>query len=227
MSTTPPRTLNVLMLRPPCWLLTRTDLTRPMMLFGDLANDLYDIDLRRYPRGVTSEDAAGVPLMDGQEKLQELVHLPRTWPLARLTIPLEGLSKQIDRLLEGYCFQILATNRNPEAHNGRVLQTATHLTWILAEYLADTIAWLMCIGNSSTVHDASDRAPLPKELVVARGWSRSYVRKTRSRKRKYHAGTPHPNDRGGFTQWFGSCSLVSTLYVWFPASWADGGREAI
>ena len=39
--------------------------------FRDLADDLYDIDLRRYPRGVTSEDAAGVPLMDGQEKLQE------------------------------------------------------------------------------------------------------------------------------------------------------------
>ena len=37
-------------------------------------------------------------------------------------------------------------------------------------------------------------------------------------KRKYHAGTPHPNDRGGFTQWFGSCSLMSTLYVWFPAT---------
>ena len=121
--------------------------------FRDLANDLYDIDLRRYPRGVTSEDAAGVPLMDGQEKPQELVHLPRTWPLARLTIPLEGLSKQIDRLLEGYCFQILATNRNPEAHNGRVLQTATHLTWILAEYLADTIAWLMrsILGHATKI----------------------------------------------------------------------------
>ena len=52
----------------------------------------------------------------------------RTWPLVHLTIPLEGLSKQIDRLSEGYCFQILATNRNPKAHNGRVLQTATHLT---------------------------------------------------------------------------------------------------
>ena len=38
--------------------------------------------------------------------------------------------------------------------------------------------------------------------------------------RKYHAGTPHPNDRRGFTQWFGSCSLMSTLYVWYPASWA-------
>ena len=51
--------------------------------FRDLANGLYHIDLRRYSRGVTSEDAAGVPLLDGQEKLQELVHLPGTWPLAR------------------------------------------------------------------------------------------------------------------------------------------------
>ena len=44
--------------------------------FRDLANGLYHIDLRRYSRGVTSEDAAGVPLLEGQEKLQELVHLP-------------------------------------------------------------------------------------------------------------------------------------------------------
>ena len=69
--------------------------------FRDLPNGLYHIDLTRYSRGVMSGDAAGVPLLDGQEKLQELVHLPRTWPLARLTIPLAGLSKQIDRLLEG------------------------------------------------------------------------------------------------------------------------------
>ena len=46
-------------------------------------------------------------------------------------------------------------------------------------------------------------------------------------KRKYHAGTPHPNDRGGFTQWFGSCSLMSTLYVWFPASWAPMVAERL
>ena len=108
--------------------------------FRDLSAGLYDIDTTRYSRGVTSEDAPGVELTDGQEKLRELVHLPRNWPLARLTIPLGGLSKQIDRLLEGYCFQILATNRNPDAHNGKVIQTATHLTWILAEHLADTIA---------------------------------------------------------------------------------------
>ena len=39
--------------------------------FRDLENSLYS-------RGVTSEDAAGVPLLEGQEKLQELVHLSRT-----------------------------------------------------------------------------------------------------------------------------------------------------
>ena len=178
------------------------------------------------------------------------MHLPRTWPLARLTIPLEGLSKQIDRLLEGYCFQILATNRYPEAHNGRVLQTATHLTWILAEYLADTIAWLMrsILGHDSKILFDKDTQllltpkfwllPLYREFLNSARRIQPSLSSERARgctglvkviceenkeqkgKRKYHAGTSHPNDRGEFPQWFGSCSLISTLYVWFPACWA-------
>ena len=151
-------------------------------------------------------------MIDGQAKLCELVHLPRNWPLARLAIPLGGLSKQIDRLLEGYCFQILATNRDPDAHNGKVIQTATHLTWILAEYLADTIAWLMrsildhaskilfdndteplltpvfgsCrfIGNCSTVHVATDQVQHLRELGVAQAWLSLSARKTRSREER-------------------------------------------
>ena len=196
-----------------------------------------------YSRGLTSEDAPGVQLLDGQEKLQELVHLPRTWPLARLTVPLAGLSKQIDRLLEGYCFQILATNRDPEAHNGKVIQTATHLTWILAEYLADTIAWLMrsILDHASKILFDNDTQPLLtpsfwilplyRELPNSARRIRPSASSERARgctglvkiickenkeqrgKRKYHAGTPHPNDRGGFTQWFGSCSLMNTLYM--------------
>ena len=39
--------------------------------FRDLAKGLYDIDLRRCSRSVTSEDAAGVPLLDGQENCGE------------------------------------------------------------------------------------------------------------------------------------------------------------
>ena len=218
--------------------------------FRDLAEGLYNIDLTRHSRGVTSEDASGVQLQNGQEKLQELVHLPRTWPLARLTIPLAGLSKQIDRLLEGYCFQILATNRDPEPHNGKVIQTATHLTWILAEYLANTIAWLLrsILDHASKILFDNDTQPLLtpsfwilplyRELLNSARRIRPSASSERARgctglvkiickenkeqrgKRKYHAGTPHPNDRGGFTQWLGSCSVMSTLYVWFPANWA-------
>ena len=77
----------------------------------------------------------------------------RTWFLARLTIPLEGLSKQIDRLLEGYCLQILATIGTLRHTMGECFRRPTHLTWILAEYLADTIAWLMrsILGHATKI----------------------------------------------------------------------------
>ena len=196
-------------------------------------------------------------MIDGQEKLRELVHLPRNWPLARLTIPLGGLSKQIDRLLEGYCFQILATNRDPDAHNGKIIQAATHLTWILAEYLADTIAWLMrsILDHASKILFDNDTEPLLtpgfwilplyRELLNSARRNRPSAASERARgctglvklickenkeqrgKRKFHEGVPHPNDRGGFTQWFGSCSLINTLYVWFPASWAPMVAERL
>ena len=218
--------------------------------FRDLSEGLYDIDTRQYARGVTSDDAPGIMLSDGQVKLRELVHLPRNWPLARLTIPLGGLSKQVDRLLEGYCFQILATNSDPDAHHGKVIQTATHLTLILAEYLADTIAWLMrsILDHESKILFDTDTEPLLtpgfwilplyRELLNSASRNRPSPASERARgstglvkiickenkeqrgKRKYHDGTPHPKDRGGFSQWFGSCSLINTLYVWFPASWA-------
>jgi len=111
--------------------------------FQDLSNELYHINTSRPARGVTSDDAPGVLLQNGPQQLKELVHFPRNWPLARLTIPLGGLSRQVDRLLEGFCFQILATHNHPEVHNGKVIKTASYLTVMLAEYLADTIAWLM------------------------------------------------------------------------------------
>ena len=47
---------------------------------------------------------------------------------------------------------------------------------------------------------------------------------------KLHEAFKRPaaaNDRGGFTQWFGSCSLINTLYVWFPASWAPMVAERL
>ena len=161
--------------------------------------------------------------------------------------PLAGLSKQIDRLLEGYCFQILATNRDPEARNGRVIQTATHLTWILAEYLADTIACLLrsILDHVSKILFDNDTQPLltPKfwilplyrELLNSARRIRPSASSERARgctglvkvmckenkeqkgKRKNHAGTPHPIERAGLLNGLGRASLMSTLYVWFPS----------
>ena len=63
--------------------------------------------------------------------------------LARLTIPLSGFSKQLERLLEGYCLERMATNANPDQHNGAVKQFAKDLVVVLAMHLSERIASLL------------------------------------------------------------------------------------
>ena len=78
------------------------------------------------------------------------------------------------------------------------------------------------------MHVASDQVQPLRELGVAQAWLSLSARKTRSREeRESFMKGPHPNDRGGFTQWVGSCSLINTLYVWFPASWAPMVAERL
>ena len=93
-----------------------------------------------------------------------------------------------------------------------------------SKILFDTQLLLTPIPQQCTTH--------PTEPLFRKGswlhWvGQGQENKEQKGKRKYHAGTPHPNDRGGFTQWFGSCSLMSTLYVWFPASWAPMVAERL
>ena len=132
-----------------------------------------------------------------------------------------------------------------------------HLTWILAEYLSDTIAWLMrsILSHESKILFDKDThllltpkfwlLPLYREPLNSARRIRPSPASERARgctglvkvickenkeqkgKRKYHAGTPHPNDRGGFPEWFGSCSLMTTLHVWFPACWAPMVAERL
>ena len=76
---------------------------------------------------------------------------------ARLTIPLSGLSKQVDRLLESYCWLLVTL-----MHTKKVIQTATHLRLILAECLADTMAWLVrsILDHKSKILFDTDTEPL-------------------------------------------------------------------
>ena len=111
--------------------------------FGSLSAGLDNIEVDRSEAGITSDDVPGLPLEGGLSTLQTLANVPKTWPLARLTIPLVGFSKQLERLLEGYCMEIIATNSFPEQHLPSVKQFAKDLVLLLAFHLAERIASLL------------------------------------------------------------------------------------
>ena len=73
--------------------------------FGGLTAGVDDVDFDRIVAGNTNDG--------GLDTLQTLANVPKTWPLARLTVPLSGFSKQLERLLEGYCMEVMATNAQP------------------------------------------------------------------------------------------------------------------
>ena len=50
-------------------------------------------ELERHASGQSSDDVPGLLLAGGLSTLQSLANVPKTWPLARLTIPLSGFSK--------------------------------------------------------------------------------------------------------------------------------------
>ena len=62
----------------------------------------------------------------------------------------------------GLLFSDPGTNSDPDVHNGKVSKTASHLTVLLAEYLADTIASLMrsILTHGSKILFDTDTEPL-------------------------------------------------------------------
>ena len=71
------------------------------------------------------------------------------------------------------------------------------------------------------MHLATDQVQHQRERGVALAWLSLSVRKTRSREER------ESFMRERHTPWFGSCSLINTLYVWFPASWAPMVAERL
>ena len=68
--------------------------------------------------------------------------MPKSWPLARLTIPLSAASKHLERLLEGCCNEIFVRNTNPDLQLHYVRKFAKDLVVVLAFHLAVTISAL-------------------------------------------------------------------------------------
>ena len=75
-------------------------------------SDLDKFEARAFERGSghTNDDVPGLDLPGGLQTLHTLANVLKSWPLARLTIPLSGFSKQLERLLEGYCMEVSVTN---------------------------------------------------------------------------------------------------------------------
>ena len=107
--------------------------------FGKLTEGVFD----RVLAGNSSDDVPGLALDGGFATLQTLANVPKTWPLARLTFPLGGFSKQLERLIEGYCMEIIATNVYPDQHLASVKQFAKDLVLLLAFHLSERLSSLL------------------------------------------------------------------------------------
>ena len=66
-----------------------------------------------------------------------------TWPLARLMFPIRDLRKQMETLLQTYCFEIAVTCAEASEQSAYVRRMALHLGQYLAIYLAETITGLL------------------------------------------------------------------------------------
>ena len=89
-----------------------------------------------------NDEVPGIDLPGGMKALQYFANVPKSWPLARLTIPLSAASKHLERLLEGCCNEIFARNTNPDLQLHYVWKFAKDLVVVLAFHLAETISAL-------------------------------------------------------------------------------------
>ena len=110
--------------------------------FGALTQDVDPRTLERDGSTNQNEEVPGIDLPGGMKALHSLANVPKSWPLARLTIPLSAASKHLERLLEGCCNEIYVRNTNPDLQLHFVRKFAKDLVVVLAFHLAETIAAL-------------------------------------------------------------------------------------
>ena len=110
--------------------------------FGALTKGVDPRTLERDGSANPNEDVPGVDQPGGMKALHPLANVPKSWPLARLTIPLSAASKHLERLLEGCCNEIYVRNTNPDLQLHFVRKFAKDLVVVLAVHLAETIAAL-------------------------------------------------------------------------------------
>ena len=110
--------------------------------FSALTKGVDPQTLERDGSGNPNDEVPGIDLPNGMKALHSLANVPKSWPLARLTIPLSAASKHLERLLEGCCNEIFVRNTNPDLQLHYVRKFAKDLVVVLAFHLAETISAL-------------------------------------------------------------------------------------
>ena len=224
------------------------------------SSDEEDSDSSGSNSDVSSEDdTSDVSDLDKFEEAYTDFSALKSWPLARLTIPLSGFSKQLERLVEGYCMEVSVTNSSPELQLHFVKKFAKDLVILFALHMAEKISSLLrhvLDHPSKVLYDPETEPlflplfwfyPIYRELLntasrhrpskymelrrAASGLVKVICRTVDSRPggKGKKPGRPRKRDGAlvGFSDWFGSISMMNILYVWFPASWGPSVVEAI
>ena len=189
----------------------------------------------------------------GREGIQRFLTLPTTWPLARLMFPIRDLRRQIETLLQTYCFEIEVTCAQAREQDAFVRRMALHLVQYLAVFLAETITGLLqrvLTHPARGLVDETNAALLTQkfwvqaiytELLCASSRHRAVREQEKQRPptglvkvvclpfdgaAAQRHGRRKPTD-ASFETMLGSSSWVDSLFVWFPASWMPLVVDAI
>ena len=189
----------------------------------------------------------------GREGIQRFLTLPTTWPLARLMFPIRDLRRQMETLLQTYCFEIEVTCAQAREQDAFVRRMALHLVQYLAVFLAETITGLLqrvLTHPARGLVDETNAALLTQkfwvqaiytELLCASSRHRAVREQEKQRPptglvkvvclpfdgaAAQRHGRRKPTD-ASFETMLGSSSWVDSLFVWFPASWMPLVVDAI
>ena len=110
-----------------------------------------ELFLEAYTAFTTKSDEVGS--VDSLRRwFSSVERLPDSWPLARLSITLDGLTSQLSKVVMSATMEIIASCRYPDYGLPSVTQLAKDVTVALALHLADLVANWLCgiyIGSTS------------------------------------------------------------------------------
>ena len=190
-----------------------------------------------------SEDAGSMESL--RRWFSSVERLPDSWPLARLSITLDGLTSQLSKVVMTATMEIIASCRYPDYGLPSVTQLAKDVTIALALHLADLVAnWLCGILDQQAVLLFNESTacmlqasywvrPIYEELLYSS--SHAYQGSTVEAQRASNGlvkviSSKTGSDGDHVPQTSSSCisplvvlgkSLsASVLQIWFPAHWA-------